>query len=116
IRTEVLRQTAISIGGAFPILLPQHEVPVLARAGEELCGLRDGHGMDLVAVTAQHLGFGPRPSVPETDGLIRRRGDQTSSVFGEGQLAHPTGMAVEPGEEPASSPIPNADRGVFISR
>ena len=72
--------------------------------------------MNLVGVAAQHLGFGPGARVPEADGLIARRGDQPSSVPAKRQLANPTGVSVEPDEEPAGCGIPDADGGIFKSR
>src|SRR5512132_4219459 len=89
---EVFRQTAVSIRGALSILLPQHEVSVLARARDELCGVRDRDGMHLIGVTAQHLCLGPVVRIPEADGLITPRRDQTSSVASKRQLANPTGV------------------------
>jgi 4-aminobutyrate aminotransferase-like enzyme len=99
---EFFRQTAVSTRAALSILLPQHEVPVLARTGDEMRLLRDRNGTNLIGVAAQQLGFLPGARVPEAKRLIGRRGDQTSSVFGKGQVANPTGVSVEPAEELAS--------------
>ena len=75
ISPDVFRQTAVSIRGAFSIISPQHNVPILARAGNELSRLRDGDGMNFVGVTAQHLIFAPVARIPQADGLIGRRRD-----------------------------------------
>src|SRR5438552_962387 len=72
--------------------------------------------MNFVGVAAQHPSFGPSARIPEADGLISRRRDQTSSVPGKHQFANPTRVSVEAGEEPAGRSIPDADSGIFVSR
>jgi len=107
----------VSIRGALCVLFPQIEVPVLARAGDKLGRLRDRDGKNLVRVAPQHLRFGPVARVPEADGLIGRRGDQTASVPGKRHSCQPN-RCVRRGRtrEPAVAAFPDADGGVFKSR
>src|SRR5678815_2375939 len=114
--SQSFRKPPVGNPSTRSVFLPEHQISVLARAGDKFRGVRNRDRLNLVSMAAQDTCFGPIVGVPEANGLICGRRNQLSSCSAEYQLVDPGGVAIQPDKELAVRSIPNTDAGIFVSR
>src|SRR5688572_12650035 len=93
------RELPVGTPSTRSVFLPEHQISVLARAGDKFRGGRHRNRLNLVSMAAQDTCFGPIVGVPEANGLISGRRNQLSSCSAEHQLVNPGGVAIKPDKE-----------------